>query len=184
VSCQDPAYIPKEVVNSKIITPCKECSFIGGGSKSALPGFTCSGCDAGYYLIGVLDVPSDPKFWGTGCAKCPSMCATCNQKKQCLSCPDGRVKVGYYVWSQSENGPWKCFYNFQRKLIFATTVLISGILFCLFTCKWGLARVKDIERVFITQNVQQNYINPADLFQVPGQQVNQTHVAPLTNTLA
>ena len=150
LSCSDSKYVPSDVFNSKILVPCKNCTFESTSSLITAATYTCNSCDDGYYMTGVMDAPFDPKYWGTSCAKCPTMCATCNTRKQCLSCPDGRVKVEIRFFGDKETGPWWCYYNTQNKLLFAGSVLLVAIFFCLFTSKWGFSKVKDIERAFIT----------------------------------
>jgi hypothetical protein len=89
----------------------------------------------------------------------------------CWTCPKNRVKVKPIFNRQDPDykGPYYCYYKFNFKLIYAGSVIVFAAIFCLVSLKCGCNRVKDIERVYITQNVQQNYVNVANLMNQPNQ---------------
>lgn len=169
VSCQDPKYIPNEILNSSRFKPCKECTFLNQQIIIDIPSFQCVTCDPGYFVIGMLDVPLQSKYWNAGCARCPSMCKTCDaSSKYCWECAPGRFEVDPRTFKSPDyQGPWRCDYEIPTRLLFLGGIIAVSVGFCLFSLYYLCGKSKTIGKVYITQNIQQNYVDVQNLMAAP-----------------
>lgn len=97
------------------------------------------------------------------------MCDTCDAAtKYCWECAAGRFQVDPRTFKTPDyNGPWRCDYEVATRLMFLGGLILVSVCFCLFSLYYLCGKSKDIRKVYVTQNVQQNYVNVQNLMATP-----------------